>query len=346
MRTVRRARWRGLPLFAFGGVVLLGLAAVTITVVTTITNSEPGMADGGNITRSVSVTETGTVTDVNVTVDFHKIPNEQCSNPGASPDPSVFSNEIELSLRSPSGTRVILTRSSPPTYLDPFAPGERVQVTFDDSAGQSVRGPRPMTGTFRPVRRLSAFNGEPAAGNWTLTIGDAAAGDALCFYAFTLEVTSMTEVQPTPTQGGSATTEPGTPGVPTATPAPGGNPATPTPRAPVLCKVNDGSLNAYHCGRPIAIYVNNGAIHIYGIDINTGWGAVALALSPEELADAGTPAESPLLLGSAENPYNHQPITLYRLPGGEFQVNTLYWDGKPYVVTWAEGADTVRVLEW
>lgn len=102
--------------------------------------------------------------------------------------------------------------------------------------------------------------------------------------------------------------------------------------APIgVCDVTDGSLNTYHCGRPVAIYA--GSLEVWGIDINTGIGALAFEVTDEEIATVGVP-EAPVVVAEGVNPFTYWPITLYALPSGEFQLNTYYWDGKPYVVAW------------
>ncbi|SRR5690606_33850126 len=119
----------------------------------------------------------------------------------------------------------------------------------------------------------------------------------------------------------------------------------PTPAAPMSCTTGDRSLNADHCGRPVAIFARNGGFAIYGIDINTGWGALASEISAEQIEAVGIPTDGPVAIAEGQNPYNYQPFTLYRLPSGEFQLNTYYWDGKPYVVKW-EGTSPVKVVTW
>ena len=119
----------------------------------------------------------------------------------------------------------------------------------------------------------------------------------------------------------------------------------PTPAAPMSCTTGDRSLNADHCGRPVAIFARNGGFAIYGIDINTGWGSLASEITAEQIEAVGIPTDGPVAIAEGQNPYNYQPFTLYRLPSGEFQLNTYYWDGKPYAVKW-EGNSPVKVVTW
>lgn len=112
----------------------------------------------------------------------------------------------------------------------------------------------------------------------------------------------------------------------------------------IFCNLNDGSLNAQHCGRPIAVFEDGGDYEVYGIDINTGNGALAFILTAEEIAAAGE-VDAPFVLVVGENPYNFRPITVYLLPDGGLQINTFYWDGKPYVIGWG-GDNGFQTLEW
>jgi len=114
----------------------------------------------------------------------------------------------------------------------------------------------------------------------------------------------------------------------------------------VLCDLGDGSLNSYHCGRPVAIFRVGSELHLYGIDINTGHGSLALHVTAADIESAGVPEDAPVLIAAGENPYTHRLLALYRLPGGEFQLNTAYWDGKEYIVKWQPDADHVEVIHW
>ncbi len=143
--------------------------------------------------------------------------------------------------------------------------------------------------------------------------------------------------EPTEEPTGEPTEEPTV--EPTLTP-------TPVPVVPkVIAKLNDGSLNAYHLGRPIAIYYSNGQYTIYGIDINTGWGSLALTFTDEDI-EAASAEDGPVVIATGQNPYNFRPITVYLLPTGEIQVNTMYWDGKEYIVKWDPADKDLNAVAW
>ncbi len=66
-------------------------------------------------------------------------------------------------------------------------------------------------------------------------------------------------------------------------------------------------------------------------------GIQILTISDETIAAVGIPSQA-TVLGSATHPYSGQSVTVYRLPSGEFQLNTAYADGKPYIFVWSADA--------
>jgi hypothetical protein len=167
------------------------------------TNSEYGNFDGMVGSRNLTIGSHGTVTDVNLTVDFSK-----CDDPAIGPNGTecigigdAFPDEIGIYLTSPTGQKITLV--APGTYQGGSG---RVTVTFDDEAG-SVVGPVLQSGSFRPVDALSAFDGLDMFGTWLLQLEDTGYGDPLEYFASRLEI------------GGSATEPPPPP--PTDVPEPG-----------------------------------------------------------------------------------------------------------------------------
>jgi len=73
--------------------------------------------------------------------------------------------ELQIYLESPSGTRVFLVREFD-AFGDSF-----YNTAFDDEASTPIGfGTAPYVGVFRPTQSLSNFDGENAAGTWTLYI--------------------------------------------------------------------------------------------------------------------------------------------------------------------------------
>ncbi|MGJ9419944.1 PEP-CTERM sorting domain-containing protein [Massilia sp. CMS3.1] len=175
------------------------LAALIITVcacasasaaVITATNTTYGVIDGSEATRVLAVDVHGTITDVNITVEFSK-----CDNPPIGPNGracvgrgSPFESEFSLVLVGPNGQSATLVDS-----FDTYTAGTvgsgvgRVLVTFDDEAAAAA-GPRVRAGTFRPEDMLSAFDGMDLFGSWTLFLQDDFPADPLEFFSTSLEI--------------------------------------------------------------------------------------------------------------------------------------------------------------
>lgn len=85
--------------------------------------------------------------------------------------------DLTISVTSPSGTTVLLMDQIPGG--DGSCDGDNLQLTFDDEAAndystldQTCNGSPAAEGSFQPLNPLSAFNGEPITGTWTLTVMD------------------------------------------------------------------------------------------------------------------------------------------------------------------------------
>lgn len=79
--------------------------------------------------------------------------------------------DLTVRLKHPDGTEILLWNR---TCNNPQSSG--MNVTFSDSAPAIVCG-SPTAGTYSPVQALSAFNGKPSNGTWTLTVRDNYNGD-------------------------------------------------------------------------------------------------------------------------------------------------------------------------
>lgn len=104
-------------------------------------------------TLSIPAASSGTISDVNVTVDIAH----------------TWVNDLTVRLTSPSGTIVTLV-------ANPCASAalNNIEATFDDAGTALVCANNPAIGGTRiPNQPLSAFNGQNSAGTWTLTVADA-----------------------------------------------------------------------------------------------------------------------------------------------------------------------------
>ena len=117
-----------------------------------------GSATGASST--INVTSSGRVSDLNVTIG--RIDH-------------TWLGDIQVLLIGPDGTTVMLA-DRPGGYLN--GDNNMIGTVFDDEASVPLSaGAAPYTGTFRPGEPLSAFDGKPLQGAWTLKVIDVASGD-------------------------------------------------------------------------------------------------------------------------------------------------------------------------
>lgn len=155
------------------------------------TNNTFGAFDANSGTRNLVINGQGTVTDVNIRIDFAK-----CDDPAIGPSDltcigtgNAFLSETFFYLLSPNGTRVNLINTG--TFSG--SQGGRVQIDFDDAAASVVGGSVMSSGSFRGVQSLAAFNGLNAGGTWVLGMGDSVGRDPLSFFSATLSVSAVSE---------------------------------------------------------------------------------------------------------------------------------------------------------
>jgi hypothetical protein len=186
----------------FGAVVAAALAALSplpSAAGVIASNSTYGVFDASSGTRSLVIAGAGTISDIDLTIDFSK-----CDNPAIGPAGTActglgnsFNNEIEFKLTGPDGSTTV-NLVNPGTYSSGQAPGDRVVITFDDEAATTVGGPTLQDGTFRPVSPLSAFDGLDGDGIWTLFIHDTTGADILEFFSATLTINGGANQVPEP----------------------------------------------------------------------------------------------------------------------------------------------------
>jgi len=169
--------------------ISLACASASAAVVTS-TNDIYANVDGRAATRALNVGARGTITDVNITVDFSKCDDPPIGSAGSGclGLGRPFEEEFVLTLVGPRGDRVDLVAPFD-TYSGVATRGVgRVSVTFDDEAARTA-GPRIEAGSFRPEQALSFFDGMNPFGSWTLYLQDFFPGDPLEFFSATLEIT-------------------------------------------------------------------------------------------------------------------------------------------------------------
>jgi hypothetical protein len=97
------------------------------------------------------------------------------------------------------------------------------------------------------------------------------------------------------------------------------------------CFEGDARINQDDCGALVALYQDGTVIEAYGIDPASGEGVLVFSF---DLATAGDVTEN-TLLAEGTNPFNGQPIRLYKLAGGGYQLNSTQPNGEPYEFAWS-----------
>lgn len=105
----------------------------------------------GTTTAFIDITDSRQILDVNVRLRLSH----------------TYTGDLIISLISPQGTEVVLSNRR-------GGEGDNFWNTlFDDEASQAIAaGTAPFTGAFRPDQALGFFDGQSAAGRWTLRIQD------------------------------------------------------------------------------------------------------------------------------------------------------------------------------
>lgn len=134
-----------------------------------IVSSTPGsfIADNSTLNSTINGFTSGTITDVNITLDITH----------------TWDSDLTISLISPEGTIVVLSSNN-------GGSGNNYTNTVFDDAGVTniTSGSAPFTSTFRPEGNLSDFNSENPNGSWTLRVFDGAGGDTGTLNSFSIEV--------------------------------------------------------------------------------------------------------------------------------------------------------------
>lgn len=151
---------------------------------------------GSTVTRTINVSTSYIVSDVDIGVFLTH----------------SYRSDLRISLRSPQGTTVgVMTNTA--------GSGDNLNDRFDDEAASAIgshsgtgtdstTAPPPYSHSFRPSSALSAFDGENAQGNWTLTICDSVGQDIGNYIRSDLYITqppaNFTDLSVTKTIGGGS----------------------------------------------------------------------------------------------------------------------------------------------
>jgi len=119
------------------------------------------------VTSTLTVTAAGTITDVNVV-------NLQGTH--------TYINDLTIAIASPASTSVNL-------FDGICANQDNFSISFDDASALTTLPCPPVDGlTYKPLGLLSAFNGQTAAGTWTLSVIDGANIDGGALTNWALEI--------------------------------------------------------------------------------------------------------------------------------------------------------------
>lgn len=203
------------------GVGIAALLVISIPTVASATQQtvedDPGgviavdKSDTASVDRPFEITAPGQVERVTADLHFASALGLRCGEDTA---PGLgFSNELSLTLISPSGTEtpLVVGYGAPvsPTYQYGATSEDQVHVVFDDAAANAVgttNGGIPESGTFRPASPLAAFNGEDAMGTWQLRVADTAGAADQCYFGASLTVETDALLNSTTELSASSTT--------------------------------------------------------------------------------------------------------------------------------------------
>jgi subtilisin-like proprotein convertase family protein len=157
--------------------VTVGALGATATNTYATGNIATAIPDSGSVDIPVSVTNTGSVTDVNVKLRLNH----------------TFDGDLNISLVHPDGTVVSLSNrrgGSGDNYGTGANDCSGTPTVFDDSAAATISGgTAPFGGSFKPDGSLASLNGKGSAGTWKLRISDEAALDTGTVGCVQLEIT-------------------------------------------------------------------------------------------------------------------------------------------------------------
>jgi subtilisin-like proprotein convertase family protein len=122
------------------------------------------------VSNTVNVTDTNSISDINVTLNVTH----------------TYPQDLIIKLRHPDNTEVIVWNRA-------CAGNNNFNVVLSDGAAVFTCVAN-MTGTFAPSSPLSAFNGKPANGTWTMLVSDNANVDTGSLNSWAIEVCTQQAV--------------------------------------------------------------------------------------------------------------------------------------------------------
>lgn len=120
----------------------------------------------GTTTIPINVPDSFTISDLNISLSIDH----------------TYVSDLRIRLIAPDGTSVQLVNRR-------GGSSDNVRLTLDDEATANVSSASTLSGTYRPERLLSAFDGKNSAGSWKLEIVDVARVDTGTFNNVQLQFT-------------------------------------------------------------------------------------------------------------------------------------------------------------
>ena len=176
-----------------GGALALGTAAQAATITQTERFDPVIVVDGGSRSAETVIAQSGRIADVDLVVDLTGSGGTITDGGDPVGGGDAAFEELSLSLTSPRDTEVALI----PRQTFSTGDSRRITLFLDDESDRVLSG-EPVNGPFRPVSPLSAFDGEDAAGTWTVTIGDSVEVNPKSLNEFQLQIETESAVIPVP----------------------------------------------------------------------------------------------------------------------------------------------------
>ncbi len=150
------------------GIRLVAEDRVTGSSTLTTPKRIPPLGTQGTTSDQITINDSRQILDVNVRLDLTH----------------TFDQDLRISLFSPAGTEVLLVNRR-------GGSGDNFTGTIldDEAVTPIASGVAPFTGLFRPDAPLSAFDGQSAAGVWTLVIVDTTALNDGALIGWSVELT-------------------------------------------------------------------------------------------------------------------------------------------------------------
>jgi subtilisin family serine protease/subtilisin-like proprotein convertase family protein len=136
--------------------------------------------DPGVVTDTITISDTREILDVNLLLNLNH----------------DFVGDLRVTLTSPTGTEIVVMDGNGGNgdfQVDPLTP---VPAVFDDEASLAVAtAPAPFgSKLLQPFAALSGFDGQSAAGTWTLRVEDTNSLNSGVLIGWSLEVTVLTNI--------------------------------------------------------------------------------------------------------------------------------------------------------